>query len=230
MSHYSVAVIVPKTIGEEEIRCYIDNQMSPFNESIEVEPYIRYTKDELLKMYAEYKEKPWYDGIMSFEEYSDDYAGGGNDEEGNALSTYNPNSKWDWYEIGGRWSNEINTKQGEHVNFARIKDINFNATFNEDELKELSERYNKLITEGDFYKPEYYKERYKTFEDYLKSYDFSTYALLDTNGVWHEPGQMGWFGMSSASPEELTNFDDEYMEIIKSQDEENWLVIVDCHI
>ena len=26
------------------------------------------------------------------------------DKDGNIISTYNPDSKWDWYEIGGRWS------------------------------------------------------------------------------------------------------------------------------
>lgn len=25
------------------------------------------------------------------------------DENGNSLTTYNPDSKWDWYQIGGRW-------------------------------------------------------------------------------------------------------------------------------
>ena len=25
-------------------------------------------------------------------------------EDINVLTTYNPQSKWDWYEIGGRWS------------------------------------------------------------------------------------------------------------------------------
>jgi len=29
------------------------------------------------------------------------------DSEGNELSTYNPDSKWDWFRVGGRWSNEI---------------------------------------------------------------------------------------------------------------------------
>ena len=28
-------------------------------------------------------------------------------EDGSILSTYNPKSKWDWYVIGGRWSNAI---------------------------------------------------------------------------------------------------------------------------
>ena len=34
---------------------------------------------------------------------------------GDLLSTYNPNSKWDWYTIGGRWNN-LKTLSGETTN------------------------------------------------------------------------------------------------------------------
>jgi hypothetical protein len=30
------------------------------------------------------------------------------DEAGNRISTYNPKSKWDWWQIGGRWSGMLN--------------------------------------------------------------------------------------------------------------------------
>ena len=32
------------------------------------------------------------------------------DKDGNILSRYNPRSKWDWYEVGGRWSGGIPMK------------------------------------------------------------------------------------------------------------------------
>lgn len=34
------------------------------------------------------------------------------DEDGNLLSTCNPNSKWDWYEVGGRWHGMLLLKPG----------------------------------------------------------------------------------------------------------------------
>ena len=34
------------------------------------------------------------------------------DADGNLLSTYNPKSKWDWYDIGGRWSGGLKTING----------------------------------------------------------------------------------------------------------------------
>ena len=48
------------------------------------------------------------------------YTGGGGlrEEDGEIVrySTYNPNSKWDWWVVGGRWSNSLLTKDGELVN------------------------------------------------------------------------------------------------------------------
>lgn len=35
---------------------------------------------------------------------------------GDLLSTYNPNSKWDWYTIGGRWNNYLKTLSVETTN------------------------------------------------------------------------------------------------------------------
>lgn len=35
--------------------------------------------------------------------------------EGEVYSTYNPDSKWDWWVIGGRWEEEYATRQGEDV-------------------------------------------------------------------------------------------------------------------
>lgn len=234
MSHYTVAVIVPKEVEVNSIEKYINNVMEPFSEYLEVDAYIGCTVEEMKERYTSYcdrmKKQGKQDEIESFEEYSKDYCGCGNDEEGNALSTYNPNSKWDWYKIGGRWNGIIETKDFKRVNYARIKDIVFTKELNDLELQKAKKEYKKLIKEGDIYIPEYYQKRYPTLESYLKTYDFSTYALLDTNGKWHEPGKMGHFGLSTSSPEEKKDFDESYMDLINSQDENSWLVVVDCHI
>ena len=44
---------------------------------------------------------------------------------GDLLSTYNPNSKWDWYTVGGRWNKCINTLDGRHVNEAFVHEVNW---------------------------------------------------------------------------------------------------------
>lgn len=233
MSHYTVGVVVPKFIDEDFIETYVDKVLAPFDENLEVEPYIAYTRDELMQRYEQYTErmnKEGKDNIVTYEEFSDNYAGFGNDDEGNAISCYNPNSKWDWYVIGGRWDGLIETKEAKELNYARIKDILFKKEFSETEVENFKKQYNKLISEGDFYKPEYYQKRYPTLESYIDSRNFSTYAILDEEGKWHEAGQMGWFGTSCSTPEEQKNFKDNYMNIINAQDKDSWLVVVDCHI
>lgn len=81
MSHYSV-LVVTKTDRISEL----EKLLAPFDESLEVAPYIYKTKEELDEL----------DWITSEDDIFD--------EHGNLLTTYNPNSKWDWYSIGGRWS------------------------------------------------------------------------------------------------------------------------------
>ena len=44
---------------------------------------------------------------------------------GDLLSTYNPNSKWDWYTIGGRWNNYLKTLSGETTNEDYVSEIDW---------------------------------------------------------------------------------------------------------
>ena len=90
MSHYSVAVFTKP--GGLDIEVLLEK----YYEGMEVEPYILYSKDH--PDYLENK-KYWDENMI--------------DEEGNLLSTYNPKSKWDWYEIGGRFSDMIKLKNGD---------------------------------------------------------------------------------------------------------------------
>lgn len=50
------------------------------------------------------------------------------DEDGNLLSTYNPNAKWDWYCVGGRWDGSLVTKEGKKTNEDYVKEIDFDKT------------------------------------------------------------------------------------------------------
>ena len=47
------------------------------------------------------------------------------DAKGNFISSYNPASKWDWWELGGRFAQSLYTKDSENVTMALVKDIAF---------------------------------------------------------------------------------------------------------
>jgi hypothetical protein len=139
MTHFTVGIIVP---GQElsNIQTFIAVQMAPYDENEEVEPYVSYSVEEaqadltrdiarferiLQRQDADYNlekcrehlgklrvttpEEKYRDYIAHHEHF---------DEDGDPISTYNPESKWDWYVIGGRWDGWINDREtsGETVN------------------------------------------------------------------------------------------------------------------
>lgn len=50
------------------------------------------------------------------------------DENGSLLSTYNPNSKWDWYAIGGRWNDVLITLSCTKTNEDIVDQIDWDKT------------------------------------------------------------------------------------------------------
>lgn len=232
----------------------IEKALEPFDENREVEPYLSTPMNRVKERFEEVKA---YDGDDEYKiklrnNYKDatldsfirDYYCQDYNDKG-LLSTYNENSKWDWYVIGGRWSGCLPIKgltstedkeynffsPGDYDSVAKIKDIKFEKELTFAEIEEHTATYNKLITEGNYLKPEYYLKKYPTLESYLdEEKSFSTYALLTPDGQWHEPGEMGWFGATSATPEDEGNFKNVFRELISQQDEEDYFVLVDCHI
>ena len=161
------------------------------------------------------------------------------DEDGNRHSTYNPNSKWDWYSIGGRWNGMLKLKDGSRSNSAPVSELDLAP--DEDEYKGAL-RFWEVAVEGEkkkegeniftLYRPEYYLKKYGNKEAFAKSAaSFSTYAVLLPDGEWCEPGQMGWWGMSSASPEDEGAWSRDYEKNFIEKADPDWTItLVDCHI
>lgn len=257
MSHYSVAVITKNGLESE-----IDELLSPFDENIEVDKHLLYTKEEIIKkakeeieeykntVYAEFLDNPeeyskkhndishlkylkntfpeklkWTDEEI-YEDYIDRY----NKSlivDGDVYSTYNPESKYDYYIIGGRYSNLILSKDGYYCNSDLISNIVMSYPPTKEDKKEREELYNcykKVL------KSEYLEKEFGKLEDYLnKPIEFRTYAILLPTGEWIEPGEMGWFGLSLTSDDSQKEYDDKYYSILEEY-KDYYLTIVDCHI
>lgn len=224
MSHYSVAIF--HTENQD-----IKDLLAPYDENLKVDPYIRYTKAEAIdyvrKNFVGYgvgdgkSDEECWDFLAREYDYKIDY-------NGNIYSTYNPNSKWDYYSLGG-WC------IGEYIedDDVKVKDIVFLQ--NKEEYDDAIEFWNEnIIGDGgnNFYKKEYYINRYKTAEKYAEyCSSFHTYAVITPDGKWHSPGEVGWFATSSESDEEYTDWWEHYKErFIDAADPEWILTIVDCHI
>lgn len=124
MTHYTVCVI-----GED-----IENQLAPFDETLEMPEYISDVisdedKKSFIDCYTIYDSNKSY-GIKSQEEasinlelsFEELYSKFGKDWNSNSwrknqdgtwceYSTYNPKSKWDWYAVGGRWAGSLKLKE-----------------------------------------------------------------------------------------------------------------------
>lgn len=215
MSHYTVAVITSD--GDYE------SALAPFDESIKVEKYIRTSREELIKECKEKKEKyentddekyknlfensSWnkidYTNdetiIKTFLEVmgDDDY-----DKDGNEWSAYNPNSKWDWYQVGGRWCGSLKLKKPIKqevksepsimslmanaqetleellddckTDHAQVKDIDFAPDL---ERVEKFKRFWEVVVEDSPLKDEEKEEDFKTF--WNKNYYLKTYSTKE---------------------------------------------------
>lgn len=83
--------------------------------------HINYIKNEFPKR-LKWTDEECYEQMRSYYEDEDI------DEEGNIYSTYNPNSKWDWYVVGGRWEDGLTNIEGKHVSYGSVKAIDWNKT------------------------------------------------------------------------------------------------------
>lgn len=169
------------------------------------------------------------------------------DEDGNELTTYNEDAKYDYYCEGGRWDGMIILKDGSHADQAEMKDVDWEAmnkltADQEKHIRDLWRIYiekkgtkkeeEEFLKEHPFiYKESYYKDRYGTVEEHLRQDAlWSTFAVVDENG-WHEQGQMGWFGCSSETPEEAGDWTSKFEErFIKDLEPDDVITVLDCHI
>jgi hypothetical protein len=251
MSHYVVAVI---SNHEDDIH----KLLAPYNENLEVESYIDATKAQVIQegkdaqkrikeriaqntqADPDYTPSDWEQNLLKLKTDEEFYncmiEGYDVDEDGNRLTSYNPDSKWDWYVIGGRWPGLLKLKDGSEADMARIKDVNFEP--DEKLFKEALDFWDSYVLEQDkekyqntLYKREYYLENYTRKGFARQQSTFYTRAVITPDGEWHEVGTMGWFGMSSESGHERTDWADEwYDKFIKNENPEAILTIVDCHI
>lgn len=263
MSHYAVAVI-SRTGTEEEV----EKLLAPFDENLEVERHIYRTREQIIEDAKDYKDRwierikeeesmerlkdylispacQWTRKLLSAETDEDLYEAEADPSmvgpDGNEWSTSNPNSKWDWYEIGGRWLESLRDYNGNYFDTLKIADWDYN--YIPPNAVERYSRYWEITVEGaektedekdqffTLYSPQYYLQKYGNKSNYIKAMlTFSTYALLTPDGDWLEPGQMGWFGISHADPVDEGMWERDFTSLIDTFDKDMYITIVDCHI
>lgn len=189
---------------------------------------------------------PFYEGVEPDSPYAvfrEDTEGGYTDPAtGKKGWISNPNAKWDWYEVGGRWNNSLRIKGNPDTscNEAQVCEIDFSI---DEDAYNKALRFWEVVVEGSpiygyereedfrsFFNAKYYLEQYGTKENYAKSAaSFSVWAFITPDGEWHENGAMGWFGFNDATQESRRSFAEELEKAIQEHPD-CWLTMVDCHI
>ena len=207
MTHFTVGIIVPNH-ELTNIESFIADQMAPYDENEEVEPYVSYSIEEaqadLIRDIARFERiiqrqdtdynlekcREHLDKLRvatpeeKYREYIEYHKHF--DDDGDPISTYNPESKWDWYVIGGRWDGWINARE----------------------------------TSG-----EAISDNLATTEEVLER-GWIPHAIITPDGQWHEHGEMGWWGIM------LTENEDYQSEarVLLSQYPGHHIIILDAHI
>ncbi len=236
MSHFTVLVV---TESPEEL----DGALARFDE--QDEKYLEFDDghEEFLLDYEQYKEEG-----QTLEEYANDDGYAKEGERYGWMS--NPDAKWDWWIIGGRWSGMLRVKDAANASRGedgvggsnydkhgydqcQVKNLDLDAM--RIDARKSAEKtwttYEAEVAKGDdsgkANKYWYSIKEDDTKESYVeRNTHFSTFGLL-MDDKWYGKGEMGWWACVS---NENNNWDEEFTKLFESLDGEKWITVIDCHI
>ena len=149
----------------------------------------------------------------------------------------NPNAKWDWFIVGGRFSGSLRTKRGRlrcdtamMSNVSTVRDeAVYRAALHEFNRYLAGEMVDEFCLR--FFKRDYVLDRYGSAEFYARyRADFWFRSVVTPDGEWHEVGKMGWWGISSESGEQLRDWIEHFHERFIGPYLDCIATVVDCHI
>lgn len=209
---------------------------------------------ELLRVPAP-KQIPYVNIYPTFEAYQKDFCESVRDPDKNRYGYWhNPNAKWDWYEMGGRWTGAFKAKQGTPVVLGRpgvfkntpeegfvdqiaYKDIDFVGMEKahkakgeqywqeyQDKLKD-PQKSSMVHFEYDI-KPGMSKKQY--MKKWTGDLNWMPFAFVDKNGNWHEKGEMGWWGI--VSNEDKVSYEEAFKRFVATLEPDDILTQWDLHI
>lgn len=149
----------------------------------------------------------------------------------------NPNAKWDWCVVGGRFSGRLRLNRSrQSCNSADMHDVSTER--DEGAYRSALREFTRYIagekvdySDLSLYKREYVLDRYGSAEFYARYIaDFWFRSVVTPDGEWHEVGEMGWFGVSSETGEQLRDWIDHFHERFVEPYLDCTATVVDCHI
>lgn len=195
----------------------------------------------------------------SFDDYMTEYCGEKRDEETGRYGYWeNPNKKWDWWVIGGRWRGTLRAIDGGRVeqpkswlfnvedNFkykdgyfdqARLGDIIFDT--DNERYQQAKREWQKWVegkeVEGvgePWWNKNYYENKYGTIDNYALCESTQWWrAVITPDGEWREVGEMLWWGISTEENGAIVEWAKKFKARFIDPYPDNYLLtVVDCHI
>lgn len=156
MSHFCVLVV-----GNTEL----ESQMAPFNEQPDEDSkFLKWSVYNRVENESHYfgtkKEAKAYLKSLPPEAKYDE-------PESEAISRSNPNAKWDWYEVGGRWAGFFKVKKGAIGRKGKQYNMGNKLVMTEDKADQLL----KGDIDINFMRKEKYEAALKDYDATLKAFD-----------------------------------------------------------
>lgn len=140
----------------------------------------------------------------------------------------NPNGYWDYWVP----MEEALVVNGEKVESCRCGEVEDGMWCSREKAEDMWEAFEKknvdfmvALSNAKSY------EASETKEEFVAARTaFSTYAVITPDGEWHQPGRMGWFGMSGETGEDWNTWATSYRERFLEQYADCHIRLFDCHI
>jgi len=163
---------------------------------------------------------------------------------GTRMTTYNPDSKWDWWVIGGRWTGQLDADYDPRKDPANlVKCVICKGTgdregwvsYNEsgervfsDEQAEHCNGCNGCMGTGSSvnWTLKDYDKDIRLLSEVEITDDVIPFGIITPDGEWHQRAEMGWFAMTS---NENNDWDKEARELLEKY-KHCIAVVIDCHI
>lgn len=217
--------------GKESVEAYIKPQIKDCEDSLKANDL----KDEVRDYWK--RRKKAFENILKLKttkaqlERIQEWEGGRINKIG-LYYVYNPEARWDWWSVGGRWKGWLKTKDGKSVDSCYLKDIDFDK-IREEEIKNMLKARKQELEYAKQYNREpmmWGFDKFPTEEEIKNQYKkpLSPYAILH-EGDWISKGDMGWFGMSNDKYTD-EDWDKYFYDFIGQLPGDTKITIVDCHI
>lgn len=232
MSHFSVLVLLDKE-QSQDVELSVEEVLAPYNEGLKAEPRKEYLDDDEIKSMKEHYKKETIEELVPLMGSWDGVDGGIEDGKLYRISTYNVDSHWDWYQIGGRWSGSLTGYKPEDDPKNKETCHLCNGTgqrkdSNPDQMKACN-GCNGCDGTGIRQKwPTQWAKYEGDIQPVQQINGFTPFAIVTPEGEWIQSGKMGWWGVAS-DEKDADAWEKEAAAIFKKY-KESTAVLVDCHI